>query len=147
MKKIIAISSPGGHWTQLQRITPAFKDHKIVYVSTLIGYAKEVSAFKYYKVKDASSWNKIGLVILFFQVFRIIFIEKPDIVISTGAAPGLFAIILARMFGSKTIWLDSIANYEKISFSGKIARYFTHLHLTQWKHLATSKTHCSGAVL
>ena len=147
MKKILAISSSGGHWTQLRRIAPAFEAHTVVYISTLKGYLKEVSGSRYYKVKDASSWNKIGLIILFFQLFKIVLIEKPDIVISTGAAPGVFAIIIARIFGARTIWLDSIANYEKISFSGKLAKYFTHLHLTQWKHLATSVTQYSGSVL
>ena len=147
MKKILAISSSGGHWTQLRRIAPAFETHTVVYISTLKGYLKEVSGSRYYKVKDASSWNKIGLIILLFQLFKIVLIEKPDIVISTGAAPGVFAIIIARIFGARTIWLDSIANYEEISFSGKLAKYFTHLHLTQWEHLTDQKTQCLGKVL
>jgi len=147
MKKILAISSPGGHWTQMQRVTAAFSGHEVVYVSTLKGYAKEVSADKYYQVKDASVWSKFSLVILFFQLIKISLIERPDIVISTGAAPGLFAIIISRCIGSRTIWLDSIANYEQISFSGRIAKYFTHLHLTQWEHLASQNTQFLGKVL
>ena len=147
MKKILAISSPGGHWTQMQRVTSAFSGHEVVYVSTLKGYAKQVSAYKYYQVKDASAWSKLSLIILVFQLFKIIIDERPDIVISTGAAPGLFAIIISRFLGAKTIWLDSIANYKQLSLSGRLAKYFTHLHLTQWKHLATSKTQYSGSVL
>jgi len=147
MKKILAISSPGGHWTQMQRVTSAFSRHEVVYVSTLKGYAKQVSACKYYQVKDASAWSKLSLIILVFQLIKIIINERPDIVISTGAAPGLFAIIIARFIGAKTIWLDSIANYEKISFSGRLAKYFTHLHLTQWEHLTNQKIQFSGKVL
>jgi UDP-N-acetylglucosamine:LPS N-acetylglucosamine transferase len=147
MKKILAISSSGGHWTQMQRVALAFSGNKVVYVSTLKGYAKEVSADTYYQVKDASAWSKLSLIILFFQLIKIIINERPNIVISTGAAPGLFAIIISRFIGAKTIWLDSIANYEKISFSGRLAKYFTHLHLTQWEHLANQKTKFSGKVL
>ena len=147
MKKILAISSPGGHWTQMQRVASAFSDHQVVYVSTLKGYAKEVYADKYYQVKDASAWSKFSLLILFFQLMKIVINESPDVVITTGAAPGLFAIIISRFLGAKTIWLDSIANYEKISFSGRLAKYFTHLHLTQWEHLANQKTKFSGKVL
>ena len=147
MKKILAISSPGGHWTQMQRITSSFSGNEVVYVSTLKGYAKEVSSSKYYKVKDASAWSKFSLLTLFFQLMKIVINESPDVVITTGAAPGLFAIIISRFLGAKTIWLDSIANYEKISFSGRLAKYFTHLHLTQWEHLANQKTKFSGKVL
>jgi UDP-N-acetylglucosamine:LPS N-acetylglucosamine transferase len=147
MKKILAISSPGGHWTQMHRITSSFSDHEVIYISTLKGYAKEVPANKYYLVKDASAWSKLSLIILVFQLIKIIIKEMPDVVITTGAAPGLFAIIIARFLGAKTIWLDSIANYEEISFSGRLAKYFTHLHLTQWEHLTNQKTQFSGKVL
>ena len=147
MKKILAISSPGGHWTQMQRIISSFSGNEVVYVSTLKGYAKEVFPCKYYQVKDASAWSKLSLVVLFFQLIKVIINERPDIVISTGAAPGLFAIIISRFFGAKTIWLDSIANYEQISFSGRLVKYFTHLHLTQWEHLTSQKTQFSGKVL
>ena len=71
MKKILAISSPGGHWTQMQRVTSAFSGHEIVYVSTLKGYAKEVAKNKYYLVKDASAWSKFSLLVLFFQLMKI----------------------------------------------------------------------------
>lgn len=147
MKKVLAISSPGGHWTQMQRIASSFSGNEVVYVSTLKGYSKEVSACKYYQVRDASAWNVFNLVVLFFQLITIIINERPNIVISTGAAPGFFAIIISRFIGARTIWLDSIANYEKISFSGKLVKYFTHLHLTQWEHLTTKKTQYSGKVL
>ena len=147
MKKILAISSSGGHWTQMQRITSSFSGNEVVYVSTLKGYAKEVSTCKYYQVKDASAWNKLGLFSLFLQLIKIVVYERPNIVISTGAAPGLFAIILSRFLGAKTIWIDSIANYEKLSLSGRLAKYFTHLHLTQWEHLINQKTKCLGKIL
>jgi UDP-N-acetylglucosamine:LPS N-acetylglucosamine transferase len=147
MKKILAISSPGGHWTQLQRIMPACLPHTIVYVSTLKGYENEVPNNIFYMVRDASRSNKISLVVLFFQLLKIMYVEKPNIVISTGAAPGLCAIIIAKLFGKKTIWVDSIANSKKLSASGIIAKYFTDLHLTQWKHLKTSKTQFFGTVL
>ena len=111
------------------------------------GYAKLVKENKFYKVRDASAWSKVNLVVLFFQLMKIIVKEKPNIVITTGAAPGLFAIIIARFFGAKTIWLDSIANNEQLSLSGKIARPFSHLHLTQWEQLTNNKTVCLGKVL
>ena len=147
MKKILAISSPGGHWTQMQRITSSFSANEVIYASTLKGYAKAVPTNKYYLVKDASAWSKFSLLVLFIQLIKIVLNERPDVVVTTGAAPGLFAIIISRFIGAKTIWIDSIANYEKISFSGRLAKYFTHLHLTQWEHLTSQKTQFSGKVL
>lgn len=99
-------------------------------------------------VSDATRWEKMKLIKMAFEVRKIISIEKPDIIISTGAAPGLMAIIWGRLTGKKTIWIDSIANVDQISMSGRIAKPFTNLHLTQWEHLANGiSTHFKGTVI
>jgi hypothetical protein len=41
------------------------------------------------------------------------------------------------LFRKKTVWIDSIANAEEISKSGKLAKRFSDIWLTQWKHLTT----------
>lgn len=73
---------------------------------------------------------------------------RPDVIVTTGAAPGYFAIRLGRMLGARTIWLDSVANVEQLSLSGQRIGRHADLWLTQWPHLASEagpKFH--GAVL
>jgi len=139
-KKILAVASGGGHWIQLLRLQQAFEDFEVVYVSTHAGYEKQVAGSGFYSVTDANRWNKLKLIKMAFEILRVIIKEKPDIIISTGAAPGLMAIVWGRLSGKKTIWLDSIANVEQISMSGRIAKSFSNLHLTQWEHLANGKS-------
>jgi UDP-N-acetylglucosamine:LPS N-acetylglucosamine transferase len=61
---------------------------------------------------------------------------RPDVVVSTGAAPGYFAVRFGRLFGASTIWVDSVANVEELSMSGQMAGRCAHVWLTQWPHLA-----------
>lgn len=146
--KILAIASSGGHWIQLMRLTPAFAEAEVVFVSTHPGYQGQVNGSAFYTVTDATRWEKLKLLRMAFEVRRIIHKEKPDVVISTGAAPGLMAVIWGRLTGRRTIWIDSIANVDRISMSGRIARPFASLHLTQWEHLSNgTKTHFKGTVL
>jgi UDP-N-acetylglucosamine:LPS N-acetylglucosamine transferase len=135
-KKILAVASGGGHWIQLMRLRPAFEGCEVVYISTHAGYQKQVKESVFYTVTDANRWNKLKLIKMAFEVMHIVRKEKPDLIVSTGAAPGLLAIFWGRLTGSKTIWLDSIANVERISMSGRIARPICSLHLTQWENLA-----------
>jgi hypothetical protein len=73
---------------------------------------------------------------------------RPHVVFTTGAAPGAVALVIGRVFGAKTIWLDSIANVETVSGSGRMVRHFAQLWLTQWPHLATPDgPEYAGAVL
>ena len=136
-QKILAVASKGGHWVQLMRLKPAFEEGEIVYVSTDAGCRNnngDNSVF--YTVTDANRWTKVKLMRTGFEVLKIIWKEKPSVVISTGAAPGLLAIIFGKLFGARTIWIDSIANVDKLSMSGQIAVFFVNLYMTQWKHLA-----------
>lgn len=146
-KKIMAVASGGGHWIQLMRLSNAFQDADIVYVSTHKSVKLNSANTKFYSVTDANRWNKLRLLIMANQIRKLIATEKPDYIISTGAAPGLAAILWGRLHGCKTIWIDSIANVEKISLSGQLIRPVVDLHLTQWPHLAKGKTQFKGTVL
>ena len=61
---------------------------------------------------------------------------RPHIVISTGAAPGLFCLAFGKLTGARTIWVDSLANAERLSLSGQLAGWVADLWLTQWRNLA-----------
>jgi UDP-N-acetylglucosamine:LPS N-acetylglucosamine transferase len=147
-KKVLAVASSGGHWTQLRRVTPALTSYEVVYVTVLESYRAQVPDNKAYIVGDANRWHKLALIGLGFRIARIVAAERPDVVISTGAAPGYFAMLFGKLFGARTIWIDSITNIERLSLSGSLAGKYTDLWLTQWPHLAKAEgPHFGGSVL
>jgi hypothetical protein len=62
--------------------------------------------------------------------------HRPAIVVTTGAAPGYVAARIAKYLGAKAVWIDSIANVERLSLSGEKIGKHVDLWLTQWPHLA-----------
>jgi UDP-N-acetylglucosamine:LPS N-acetylglucosamine transferase len=70
------------------------------------------------------------------RALRMIRQLRPDLVISTGALPGLVCVVIGRLYGARAIWVDSIANSETSSLSGRLAGTVADLWLTQWQHLA-----------
>ena len=132
----MAISSAGGHWVQLMRLREAWNDLPVVYVSVHRELAREVGAPFYY-VPDANRWNKLRLVALVISVVWLVLRIKPQVIVTTGAAPGLLALVVGKLYGAKTIWIDSIANAEQLSMSGRIAKRFADSWLTQWAEVAT----------
>ena len=145
--KILAVSSAGGHWIQLQRLRPVLDKYQTVYASTWNNYASSVYPAPYYKLTDATRWNKLLLLKLFFEVFRIVLIESPSIIITTGAAPGLWAVVAGKLSGARTIWIDSMANVVKLSMCGILSSYFVNLHITQWPQLAGKRTRYIGQTI
>jgi UDP-N-acetylglucosamine:LPS N-acetylglucosamine transferase len=147
-QRMLAVASGGGHWIQLLRMTPAFAEHDLAYVTTLASYRPQVGGARFYLVRDANRWNKFALLLMAMKVFWILVRERPRIVISTGAAPGYFALRIGKLMGARTIWVDSIANVEKLSMSGQSIGRHADLWLTQWPHLARPEgPHFCGAVL
>jgi UDP-N-acetylglucosamine:LPS N-acetylglucosamine transferase len=135
-KKILALSSGGGHWVQLRRVVPAFDGHRVVYATVNRHFKSEVDNARFYAVTDVTRWNKAKWIIAVLQLLWILLYERPDIVVSTGALPGFLGLFLAKSIGKQTIWLDSIANIEKLSMSGQRIGAHADLWLTQWPHLA-----------
>jgi len=138
-RKVLAVASGGGHWVQLLRLKPAFADHDVTFVTVDETYRDQVADHKFYVINDATRWNKAGLAMLALRLTSIIWKEKPDVVVSTGAAPGYFALRLGRLMGARTIWIDSIANVDKLSLSGQLAGRHADLWLTQWPHLVRTE--------
>lgn len=134
--KVMAVASGGGHWVQLMRISPAFAGARLVYVTVEPSYRDQVGDARFRLVCDATRWNKFRLILLLCQITFVILHERPDVIVSTGAAPGYLAIRIGKLFGARTMWIDSIANVECLSLSGERIRAHADVCLTQWDHLA-----------
>jgi UDP-N-acetylglucosamine:LPS N-acetylglucosamine transferase len=147
-RRLLAVSSGGGHWVQLLRVMPAFSECEVTFVTVNELYRPQVANHRFYTINDATRWDKLGLIRMTIKLASIILQERPEIVISTGAAPGYVALRLARVVGARTIWLDSMANVEELSLSGQRIGRHADLWLTQWAHLAKpGGPHYGGSVL
>lgn len=145
---IFAVASIGGHWIQLLRIAEGLKEHfNITYCSTNPKCAAMVVGEDYFLTSDFSRWDAYKVFPSFIKFIGRFIKKRPKAVITTGAAPGLTALLAAKILGIKTIWIDSIANAEHLSFSGRIAKRFASRTYTQWEELSDRKTVYEGNVL
>lgn len=135
-RKVLAVASGGGHWVQLMRIRPAFADADVTYVTVRPTYAGDVPDEKFRVVPDATRWNKFKLIVMATRLLWIVATVRPHVVISTGAAPGYFALRFGRWFGARTCWIDSVANAEELSLSGRKVMPYATCVLSQWPDVA-----------
>ncbi|MBQ72383.1 MAG: UDP-N-acetylglucosamine--LPS N-acetylglucosamine transferase [Planctomycetaceae bacterium] len=146
--RILAVASGGGHWVQLLRLRPAFEGARVTYVTVRRSYASDVPGEDLRVVPDATRWNKIKLLAMAVRILWMVATIRPDVIISTGAAPGYFAIRFGRWFGARTCWVDSIANAEELSLSGRKIRSHATKVLSQWPDVAAAEgVEYAGSVL
>lgn len=133
--RVLAVASSGGHWIQLCRLKVLFSRHDTRYVTTFAGAISPTST-AVIEFEDISRSTPAKIPGLVARMTWLIIKFRPDVVVTTGAAPGLIALWIAKTLGIKTIWIDSMANSRSISLSGRLARNCSDLWLTQWPELA-----------
>lgn len=147
-KTILAVASGGGHWEQLQLVLPKLDDVRIAYVTTMPGLAEKSGVGPAYIVSDCNRSKPLTTLRSALEILAVIRRIKPDVIVTTGAAPGLIALAWGKLLGARTVWIDSVANSERLSMSGRMAGKIADLWLTQWTHLARPEgPHFAGNVL
>lgn len=132
--RVLAVASGGGHWIQLLRIEPALRVGALLYATT--DSSARGMRFRCCLLNDANRDTPLAMIRLAIRVARLVRRFRPDVVVSTGAAPGLIACAIARLCGARTLFLDSVANAEQPSLSARLASRFVDRALTSWPHLA-----------
>ncbi len=135
--RICLAASAGGHLSQLLSIAQAWQGYEVICVSTGEMVREKLQTMgNAYIVGECNREHPIKTLCVFFKCLKVILQEKPGVVLSAGAAPGFLMCFWGKLFGAKVIWLDSIANTEKLSMSGRMIRYFADLVLSQWLDVA-----------
>ncbi len=147
-KRVVAIASGGGHWQQLMLMREGYGQGDVLYLTTLAGLPEQFDAQPSRIVPDCNRNELLNVVRCTFSLVGVLLRHRPHVIISTGALPGVIALALGRLIGARTIWVDSVANAEEMSMSGKLAKRFAHLWLSQWEHVAKEAgADYAGAVL
>lgn len=136
--KICLVSSLGGHLQQLRALRPVLEEGHDYFFITF--RSQEIAkGEKTYFVENPDLRNpRLGIVaaiVNFFQVLRILLRERPRVVISTGASVAIPVCYLAKLFGAKIIFIESMSRVSEPSLTGRIIYPIADLFLVQWESL------------
>ncbi|MFZ2147122.1 MAG: PssD/Cps14F family polysaccharide biosynthesis glycosyltransferase [Sedimentisphaerales bacterium] len=135
--KICLTASAGGHLTELLKLADGWQEYEVFYVSTANMVAKKLRQYgPTHVVGECNREHLLRVILVLMRCIGVILRERPNVVISTGAAVGCIVCYLGKLLGAKVIWIDSIANVEWISLSGRMVRHIADLFLVQWPELA-----------
>lgn len=129
--KILLVVSSGGHLYMAMRLKPWWSRYKRIWVTKKDAFS--TSVLKKEKVIEGNFPEQRNIINFFKNLFlavKVVLIEKPDVIFSTGAgvAPPFF--LIAKLFGKKTIFLEAFVTIGP-TLSGKISYPMTNLFLIQ----------------
>jgi UDP-N-acetylglucosamine:LPS N-acetylglucosamine transferase len=135
--RICLVASAGGHLSQLLKIVQAVDGYEAFVVTTSEAVRENLTRFgRVHVVHECNRQHGLQVVRVFLACWRILRRERPDVVLSTGAAPGCVCCFLGKLMGAKIVWVDSITNVDRLSLSGWLVRHIADLFIVQWAELA-----------
>ena len=136
--KVCLISSSGGHLEQIKQLKEICNKYDCFYVVSRTK-ATEAMKQKHYIVSDLVRKNRIVMVLrmakMMVEQFRIFMKEKPDIVLTTGAAVAIPMCVIGKVFHRKVIYIESYARMTTPNKTGKLIYKFADLFVIQWEEL------------
>lgn len=132
--KICFITSSGGHLTHLIQLKEWWKDKERFWVT----FEKEDSKSilkdeKKYWCYFPTNRNIKNLIKNTFLAVKILLKEKPDLIISTGAAPAIPFFYLGKLLGAKVVYIEVYDRIEKPTITGKVVYPISDLFVLQWE--------------
>ncbi len=134
--KILFTSSSGGHLEELLQLSKLIDKESVIVTEGKPSIEPKFK--KKYFVKQLNRKENhffLSFILLSIHEFHILRIEKPDIIISTGALVTVPICIFAKLMRKKVIYIESFARITTPSLTGKILYHFADLFVVQWKEL------------
>lgn len=148
MAGILFAASGGGHLDQLALMVGAEHRAAAILATPATDQAALRGFSRIESLPDCNLRQPIRTLRCALVSLMVVMRHRPSRVVSTGAAPGLLCALWGRLGGARVLWVDSAANAEKLSLSGRIARVVAHNCLTQWPDLADGKrVQFAGSIL
>ena len=141
MKKVLFISSCGGHLTELLQLKPLFDKYKSYIVTEktpsnkdlknkynnfyYLPYGTKHEKFKYIFILIANSFKSLYL---YLKI-------RPNVIVTTGTHTAGPMCCIAKLFGSKVIYIETFANMKTKTEAGKIIYHFADTFIVQWEDM------------
>lgn len=133
--RVCCVSSHGGH---LHELSEAVKDviGSKCWITYRTKHTRNLLKNKRHHFIIDPVTSKLKFLINAIQSFAFLLIERPEVIISTGAGIAIPTMILGKyLLGSKIIYIESAAAVEEPSKTGRFMYKYADLFLIQWETL------------
>lgn len=134
--KVALVGSSGGHLTHLYLLEKFWKQEDRFWVTFDKADAKSLlKNERKYNAHYPTNRNIKNLLKNTVLAFKVLWIERPDLIISSGAAVAVPFFYLGKLFGCKTIYIEVFDRIDKPTITGKLVYPVTDRFIVQWPEM------------
>lgn len=140
-KKVLFISSTGGHLNELLQLSPLFEKYDSYLITEK---TKSTNSLKH-------KYKKVNYLVYGTKDHRFIYIFKfiwnclksvwfylrigPNVIVTTGTHTAVPICYIGKLFGCKIIFIETFANSETKTLSGKLVYPIANTFIVQWENM------------
>ena len=142
MKKVLFISSTGGHLNELLQLKSIMNKYDSYLITektkstiSLKEEYKDKISYLIYGTKHNMLTYPFKLLANCFKSLYFYLKIKPDVIVTTGAHSAGPMCCIGKIFGSKIIYIETFANIHSKTITGRIVYKFADLFIVQWESM------------
>lgn len=142
MKKVIFISSTGGHLSELLKLEPMFEkyDYSIITEKDKsTEFLKEKYQNRSFYLPYCTRSKPLSYIFLYtyliLKSFYLFLKITPQVIITTGTHTAVPMCYIAKFFGKKIIYIETLANINRKTLTGRLIYPIANLFIVQWKNM------------
>ncbi len=133
-KKVIMISSSGGHYEQLNMLKPLSKEFDLVWITERTNY--EIPSD--YKLIQTGLRDKLLVLKMCINMLKSIYLFifiRPSYIVTTGTIIAFPFALISKITRCKFIYIETFARVTDGTKSGRLMYRMSDLFIIQWKSL------------
>ena len=135
--RICIPTSSGGHLTHMRMLMPMIEQAADRFWVT---FDKEdansqLAGERVYHCFFPTNRNIPNLIRNTMLAVRILKRERPDLIVSSGAAIAVPFFLLGKLMGARTVYIEVFDRVDKSTLTGRLVRRFTDLFVVQWPEM------------
>lgn len=134
--KVCLVGSSGGHLTHLYMLERFWRNKERIWVTFDKEDARSIlKGEQVYNCYYPTNRNIKNLIKNTYIAFKVLRKEKPDLIISSGAAVAIPFFYLGKLFGSKLIYIEVFDRIDKPTVTGKIVYPIVDKFIVEWEEM------------
>ena len=131
--RILLVCSPGGHLLQMRALRPAWQDHEATWVTLDGADVGRLLADDEVILAHGPTNRSLGKLLRnLVLAWRVVRRERPDAILSTGAALALPFFLAGRLHGCRLVYVESLTRTRSLSLTGRLVYPLAHAFFVQW---------------
>ena len=134
--KVCLVGSSGGHLTHLYMLKPFWQDKERFWVTFNKEDANSIlEGEQVYHCYYPTNRSLKALLINTRLAWKVLRKERPDVIVSSGAAVAVPFFYLGKLFGMKTIYIEVFDRIDKPTMTGKMVYPVIDRFIVQWEEM------------